>query len=225
MKKCRKRKKISLKRIFKGFTLVELLAVIVILAIIMIIAIPSVLGTLETARRKNFMEYAVQTYTKFQTKWIEDKDLGGLKIPSDSWNIYYTLDDLGLSSTGTYYGLFEIVTPHSDLPVVMNYEHYRTLDSKTYIQFFLFDEGTNYALSFFGELGSEFPSEITDYPFFKTDAESEAYRSEHGFYPDYYIENELFLNRETMISQISSMIAANNASSSKYKIYKAADLK
>ena len=34
----------------KGFTLVELLAVIVILAIIMIIAIPAVLQTMESAR-------------------------------------------------------------------------------------------------------------------------------------------------------------------------------
>lgn len=36
----------------KGFTLVELLAVIVILAIIMIIAIPAVLSTMEQARQK-----------------------------------------------------------------------------------------------------------------------------------------------------------------------------
>jgi type IV pilus assembly protein PilA len=40
----------------KGFTLVELLAVIVILAIIMIIAIPAVLNTMQTARKKSFME-------------------------------------------------------------------------------------------------------------------------------------------------------------------------
>ena len=38
----------------KGFTLVEVLAVIVILGIIMIISIPSVFSTLETARKKDF---------------------------------------------------------------------------------------------------------------------------------------------------------------------------
>ena len=46
----------------KGFTLVELLAVIVILAIIMIIAIPSVLDTLDTARKKTFIEYVFKVY-------------------------------------------------------------------------------------------------------------------------------------------------------------------
>ena len=45
------------KRNNKGFTLVELLAVIVILAIIMIIAIPSVLATMSTARKKTFEEF------------------------------------------------------------------------------------------------------------------------------------------------------------------------
>ena len=38
----------------KGFTLLELLAVIVILAIIMIIAIPAVSNTLEMTRKKSF---------------------------------------------------------------------------------------------------------------------------------------------------------------------------
>ena len=38
----------------KGFTLVELLAVIVILAIILIIAIPQVTGTIKTSRIKSF---------------------------------------------------------------------------------------------------------------------------------------------------------------------------
>ena len=38
----------------KGFTLVELLAVIVVLAIIMIIAIPNVLDAMAKARRNSF---------------------------------------------------------------------------------------------------------------------------------------------------------------------------
>ena len=49
-----------MKKTNKGFTLVELLAVIVILAIIMIIAIPAVLETMQSARKKTFKEYAMK---------------------------------------------------------------------------------------------------------------------------------------------------------------------
>lgn len=38
----------------RGFTLIELLAVIVILAVILLIAVPSVLGYIESARKKAF---------------------------------------------------------------------------------------------------------------------------------------------------------------------------
>ena len=41
----------------KGFTLVELLAVIVVLAIIMLLAIPNVLSVLNVSRRKAFVEF------------------------------------------------------------------------------------------------------------------------------------------------------------------------
>ena len=37
-----------------GFTLVELLAVIVILAIILVIAVPSIMNTIKDARRASF---------------------------------------------------------------------------------------------------------------------------------------------------------------------------
>ena len=46
-----------------GFTLVELLAVIVVLAIIMIIAIPSVLDVMNTARKKAFVMYVDKIVT------------------------------------------------------------------------------------------------------------------------------------------------------------------
>lgn len=102
MKKNKKKKKrISLKKYIKGFTLVELLAVIVILAIIMIIAIPSVLDTMETARKKSFTEYVTKIYDTTEKEYLS-KQL----ITSSNQNcvIYDITKDLGLSSTGNYKG-------------------------------------------------------------------------------------------------------------------------
>ena len=42
----------------KGFTLVELLAVIVVLAIIMVLTVPSVLSSMNSARQSSFLIYA-----------------------------------------------------------------------------------------------------------------------------------------------------------------------
>ena len=101
----------------KGFTLVELLAVIVILAIIMIIAIPSVLGTMTTARQKSFCEYVTKVYMAAQGKYMAAQTLGN----SDMGNSYTTLlddstayvydvrTDLGLENVGDYYGYVAVV--------------------------------------------------------------------------------------------------------------------
>ncbi len=52
----------------KGFTLVELLAVIVVLAIIMIIAVPSVMDSMNNARKGAFRVYAQKVLTTAETK-------------------------------------------------------------------------------------------------------------------------------------------------------------
>ena len=54
----------------KGFTLVELLAVIVILAIIMIIAIPAVLNTMETAKRKSMINFAEKIINEVEKTYM-----------------------------------------------------------------------------------------------------------------------------------------------------------
>ena len=64
--------KIKKKLISKGFTLVELLAVIVILAIIMLIAIPGVLSVLEYARVKSFTEFVDKSANLAQKQLAED---------------------------------------------------------------------------------------------------------------------------------------------------------
>lgn len=81
-----------------GFTLVELLAVIVILAIIMLIAIPNVLNTLTSARQKTFGEFVTKVYYKAQEKRLADGYLGTSK---DRYDI---TTDLGMGSTGDFKG-------------------------------------------------------------------------------------------------------------------------
>ena len=63
----------------KGFTLVELLAVIVILAVIMVITIPTVLGSMRSAKDKS-LDAAIGTMEEYVEKQITlcKADLGDL---------------------------------------------------------------------------------------------------------------------------------------------------
>ena len=56
----------------KGFTLVELLAVIAILAILVIIALPNVLSMFNDAREKSFTTELKEVYKVAQQSWISD---------------------------------------------------------------------------------------------------------------------------------------------------------
>lgn len=105
-KKKRKNQKFSLKMFIKGFTLVELLAVIVILAIIMIIAIPSVLSTMEQAKQKTFIEYVQKVYKRTQEQYFEDLSFGNIsKSSGENYFIYNITKDLKMSGTGGFKGM------------------------------------------------------------------------------------------------------------------------
>ncbi len=56
----------------KGFTLVELLAVIAILAILVIIALPNVMGMFNTAKESSFTTELKQIYKVAQQQWMSD---------------------------------------------------------------------------------------------------------------------------------------------------------
>ena len=56
----------------KGFTLVELLAVIAILAILVIIALPNVMGMFNTAKQNSFNTEVKEIYKTAQQKWMID---------------------------------------------------------------------------------------------------------------------------------------------------------
>ena len=117
------------KRNNKGFTLVELLSVIVILAIIMLIAIPSVLHVLTTAKRKSFVEYVDKIYLSAQKKILEEEVQGESSV---GCKIYKIKSDLGLTSTGSYDGFVLIkrdgftedsyyITMHDDEYMIESY--------------------------------------------------------------------------------------------------------
>ena len=58
-----------------GFTLVELLAVIVVLALIMFIVLPNVLNSISSARKESFYLYAQNLQGKATAKYTQDLDL------------------------------------------------------------------------------------------------------------------------------------------------------
>ncbi len=108
-----------------GFTLVELLAVIVILAIIMIISIPSVLNTLTAARQKTFGEFVTKVYNVAQTKYIKDGLLNG----EPNYVKYDITKDLDMSSTGNYKGYVVFLKTKSnttDVYIGISDEEYHT---------------------------------------------------------------------------------------------------
>ena len=212
----------------KGFTLVELLAVIVILAIIMIIAIPAVLQTMNSARQKAFLEYGLKVYTKFQSKWIEDRDFGGVSIPSDAGIIYYTLDDLGYNSTGDYFGSVQ-VNLLSDKYCrdfdTLNYPD--KLCSGTIIYIMLYDMGSKKSFSWVGSLNDKFPDDLSDVVYFKDNKSHDDYMSEHSYQPNYYIAEKTddMINKKedlvTMTNQSNQLIESMNLG---YKGYLRSDL-
>ena len=102
----------------KGFTLVELLAVIVVLAIIMIIAIPSVLENMNNAKKGSLKVYAEKALGNAQSTYQADDLLGALPSTDTSDNnkkylqdkcYCYSLSAIGLTTTGSYKG-YVIVT-------------------------------------------------------------------------------------------------------------------
>ena len=100
----------------KGFTLVELLAVIVILAIIMLLAIPAVLDTMAVAKRKTFVEYIDKAVNQAQNKITEAQLLGE---GASGCVIYNIKNDLGFSNTGDFDGYILINTLGSEIYVTM----------------------------------------------------------------------------------------------------------
>ncbi len=82
----------------KGFTLVELLAVIAILAILVIIALPNVMGMFNTAKQNSFNTEVKEIYKTAQQAWIM-KNMSGAasNVTYKRVNGTYTGDSLDLT--------------------------------------------------------------------------------------------------------------------------------
>ena len=109
----------------RGFTLVELLAVIVILAVIMIIAIPSVLTIMTTARQRTFSEYVTKAVTAAEKKYMSDTMMG--EIPGSSCYLYDITKSIGLENTGDNKGYILIDASKKD-----NLNYYTSMYNNEY---------------------------------------------------------------------------------------------
>ncbi len=83
----------------KGFTLVELLAVIAILAILVIIALPNVLGMFNTAKKNTFVTEVQSIYSTAETQFVSDS-MGDMTKYAAAGGIQYARAK-GYSATGS----------------------------------------------------------------------------------------------------------------------------
>src|SRR5574344_897979 len=111
----------------KGFTLVELLAVIVVLAIIMIIAIPSVLKSMNNAKKGAFKIEAQKVLNTAQSVYESDDMLQQAAEKATKHFQYYEtegtilgdgycydLEALGISTSNKYWGYVIILVNDKD---------------------------------------------------------------------------------------------------------------
>jgi prepilin-type N-terminal cleavage/methylation domain-containing protein len=100
----------------KGFTLVELLAVIAILAILVIIALPNVLGMFNQAKKNTFVTELQSIYDTASTQFVSDSmgdmskwsngityaRIGGTRVPQAVATGYKLLDLSGTNAIDYY---------------------------------------------------------------------------------------------------------------------------
>ena len=88
-----------------GFTLVELLAVIVVLALILIIAIPSVMDAIGRAKKESFYIFTQSLNNKATNKYIQDSDIDP---EMSSCAVYDIAKDLDITDIDHYEGWVKV---------------------------------------------------------------------------------------------------------------------
>ena len=104
----------------RGFTLVELLAVIVILGILILLTVPAVQNVIKSARAATFEEYTQKTLNLIEQKLQEEEIKNKSVDDSAGCYIYNIKTDLGLADTGDYNGYFAVVTKTRRFPPIFN---------------------------------------------------------------------------------------------------------
>lgn len=118
----------------KGFTLVELLAVIVVLAIIILIAMPSVMSAMDKARRNALVTEATEIAKVAQTAFA-DKSMGGSGLTDACFGLHYLVDNGYLDKKLEGYSGYVTVTVDANGKVSVKTDIsngiYRTSENKT----------------------------------------------------------------------------------------------
>ncbi len=121
----------------KGFTLVELLAVIVILGILLVIAIPNVLNIINTSKKNTIIEIANLAIQEAEKKYIEDLDKHGEQFADydGAIMIYYDINEdlnIGKNNIKGVIGYFIWSTDFTSLDSD-NYSYYLALYSDDFV--------------------------------------------------------------------------------------------
>ncbi len=102
----------------KGFTLVELLAVIVVLAIIMVLTLPTIMNSMNSARQSTFLLYASRMLDTAADKYQSDALLNGGES-------CYTIEQLNNGNTTKYHGIVRIEDNGNVMKVQMYDDNYQ----------------------------------------------------------------------------------------------------
>lgn len=102
----------------KGFTLVELLAVIVVLAIIMVLTLPTIMNSMNSARQSTFLLYASRMLDTAADKYQSDALLNGGES-------CYTIEQLNNGNTSKYHGIVRIEDNGNVMKVQMYDDNYQ----------------------------------------------------------------------------------------------------
>ena len=99
----------------KGFTLVELLAVIAIIAVLSLVALPNIIDSFNNSKKNNFVSEARQIYKAAKNQYVLDKPKGiDTYEHNSSLADAYTGNELDVSSRNGF-GYYVVFNSYGDI--------------------------------------------------------------------------------------------------------------